>query len=63
MKIIKNKIKCLNCGAILESKSRHDFKRCECENETFIDGGLDYQRSGGKDLSLIQDLSEYADED
>jgi hypothetical protein len=25
----------------------------------FVDGGLDYLRRGGKDLSQIEDLSEY----
>ena len=47
------KIKCLDCNIILESKSRHDFKRCTCPNSTFIDGGSDYMRLGGKDLTRV----------
>ena len=49
-------IKCLKCGAILESKHRHDFVQCPCENESFVDGGNDYTRIGGKDLKLIKVL-------
>lgn len=62
MRIIKkNKIECLSCNKILESKHRHDFVNCgkDCTNETFVDGGKDYQRCGGKDLTLIKDMSEY----
>jgi len=53
-KLIYNAIKCLNCGEILVSYHRHDYKTCSCENETMIDGGLDYSRYGGKDLTLIE---------
>lgn len=57
--IIKNKIQCLNCNEILESKSRHDFVSCNCDFQTFVDGGNSYQRIGSKDLNKIKDLSEY----
>ena len=40
-----NKGKCGKCGAILESKHRHDFVECGC-GHFFIDGGTDYQRFG-----------------
>ena len=50
------RVKCLVCGKILESKTRHDFVSCWCENETFVDGGNDYTRIGGKDLNKIQIL-------
>lgn len=50
--LIYNSVKCLNCGEILVSYHRHDYKTCNCENETMCDGGLDYGRYGGKDLSL-----------
>ena len=49
-----SKIKCLNCQTILESKGRHDFIRCQCPNRTFMDGGNDYMRLGGKDLTMIE---------
>ena len=49
-----SKAKCLQCDTILESKHRHDWVTCGCENETFIDGGDVYHRAGGHDLSMIQ---------
>lgn len=48
-----SKIKCLDCNTILESLTVHDFVKCNCENSTFIDGGFDYMRLGGLDLSKI----------
>lgn len=41
-------VKCLLCGEVLESKHRHDFQQCKCEN-LFIDGGDDYLRMGIRD--------------
>ena len=57
--LTKNSVKCLICNTILESKYRHNYVQCSCPNQTFTDGGLDYQRGGGKDLNLIEDLCEY----
>lgn len=51
-----NKVQCLKCNTILESKTVHDFQQCKCENYTFTDGGNEYQRIGGKDLKLIKIL-------
>jgi hypothetical protein len=48
-----NAVKCLNCGKVMESKSVHDFRMCNCPNETFVDGGTDYQRYGGHRMELI----------
>ena len=31
-KIIRNAIRCKNCGDIIESKTVHDFKFCSCGN-------------------------------
>jgi len=53
-----SKIKCKQCGTILESKRIHDFVSCNCDNETFIDGGDVYMRAGGKNLDLIEVLSD-----
>ncbi len=53
-----NRIQCLNCGEILESKFRHDFQRCSCENRTFTDGGNDYYRYGGMDMRQIAFLDD-----
>lgn len=49
-------VKCLQCDAVLESKHRHDFVSCKCENGTFVDGGNSYLRCGGKDMSKVQVL-------
>lgn len=48
-----NSVKCLQCGKVLTSKYRHDFQMCDCENQTFCDGGYDYQRIGGLDFKMI----------
>ncbi len=53
-KLLYNSVICLACGETLISRYRHDYKTCSCENETMVDGGLDYQRLGGKDLNLVQ---------
>lgn len=58
-KIIKNKARCLNCGAEIESKFRHDFQMCPC-GSIYVDGGTDYCRRGG-DPKLFEDLSESED--
>ena len=40
-KIKVNKIRCKNCGDIIESKTVHDFKTCKCGNVS-VDGGKEY---------------------
>ena len=55
---MKNRIACLECGEVLWSKFCHDLKSCECSNESFVDGGNDYQRVGGMDMRKILFLSE-----
>ena len=57
--LIRNAVKCLSCNTELESKYRHDFQCCGCENQTSVDGGNDYSRVGGKDFDLIENLCEY----
>ena len=57
--LIRNAVRCLSCNTELESKHRHDFQCCGCENQSFVDGGYDYSRVGGKDFNLIEDLCEY----
>ena len=57
--LTKNAIKCLVCNTILESKHQHHFVTCGCKNQTFNDGGLAYNRAGGKDLDKIENLCKY----
>lgn len=49
-------LQCLECKKILVSFHRHNYKSCGCPNNTMIDGGHDYLRYGGKDLTKIQIL-------
>ena len=51
--ILHSQVTCLECGEVLVSESRHDYKTCSCPNQTMIDGGNEYVRFGGKDLSKI----------
>ncbi len=53
----RNVVYCTNCYTELESFYTHDFQQCKCENETFCDGGTEYQRIGGKDLTKIKVLN------
>ena len=57
--LTKNSIKCLECNTVLESKYRHDFSSCSCDNEAHVDGGLVYQKLGARDLSKVENLSEH----
>lgn len=57
------RVQCLECGKIIESKWRHNFVSCECSNETFVDGGKDYMRCGGKDLNKIKVLAPIQDDE
>jgi len=59
-KIIHNRVKCVKCGDIIESKTRHDFVECSCRS-IFVDGGKDYLRRGGH-LENIIDLSEVTED-
>jgi hypothetical protein len=55
-KIVKNQAKCLKCGEVVESKSRHDFRECKCGN-VFVVGGRSYIHHGFRDESLYADWS------
>ena len=52
-KILTNKIKCINCGNILESKTPNDFKRCSCR-KVAIDGGHEYLKRIGNEEEYIE---------
>lgn len=53
-KLKVNSIKCLECGEVLASRHRHDYKTCGCPNNAMVDGGYDYRRYGAKDMDLIK---------
>ena len=58
MRILHNRIRCLHCNKILESKSVHDFVMCEC-GKCFTDGGHEYLRRGGERGVDWEELVEY----
>lgn len=62
-KLKVNSIQCLGCNKILISTNRHDYQTCGCSNQTFIDGGLFYNRCGGMNTDLIKDLCEFEEEE
>jgi hypothetical protein len=55
-KVISNKIRCRDCGDVIESRYCHDFKFCKC-GAVAVDGGREYLRRVGK-LEAIEELSE-----
>lgn len=44
---------CLECNTVLYSLNRHHYHGCGCKNNTTVDGGKDYLRMGGKDMTRI----------
>jgi tRNA(Ile2) C34 agmatinyltransferase TiaS len=61
-KIIKNAMKCNNCGDIIESTSVHDFKTCSCGNIS-VDGGHVYLKRSFMHGATWEDMSEYEDDE
>jgi hypothetical protein len=62
--LILNRVQCKACDEILTSYYGHDYKTCSCPNETMVDGGNNYQRYGGVNLTLVDtSLSVYLSED
>jgi len=57
--IKQNRIKCLECGDVIESKHRHDFQTCSCWNNNgkgcAVDGGHDYFRRCGTNYEEVLD--------
>lgn len=49
-----SKAMCGLCGDVIESKHRHDFVRCGCQ-ESFLDGGDDYIRGGGYLIAIEEE--------
>lgn len=57
-KIIENKAQCLICKDVIESKYRHDFVTCSCENLS-IDGGQDYLKRSCLFPDTFKELSTF----
>lgn len=60
--LVYNAVECLSCGAVVESVHGHDYQTCKCGNETICDGGLNYLRYGGIDMSKVKVIAHYFDE-
>lgn len=58
MRLVRNRAQCLICMDIVESTYRHDYQPCSC-GAMFIDGGLDYIRTGARSFDDVKDLCEY----
>ncbi len=52
--ILRNSARCVKCGDKLESRHRHDFRRCRC-GALGVDGGHAYIRriGAGQDTSIV----------
>jgi len=62
--MVLNRVLCKECGEVLISYHRHDYKTCKCPNQTMVDGGNDYQRYGGHDMSKVdRSISIYLSDD
>ncbi len=61
--LVYNAVKCLECGETIVSHSRHDYKTCECPNSAMVDGGTEYGRYGAMDMSKIEKIDVYDDDD
>lgn len=61
--LVYNAVECLECGETIVSRTRHDYQLCGCPNETMVDGGLDYMRYGGKNMTKVKPVEIYADDD
>lgn len=59
IEIVLNQVQCLNCGDIIQSHHRHDFKTCNCGSLT-VDGGSDYIRRLGNHSDYLE-MTVYSD--
>lgn len=59
MTILRSQIRCMECGDLIISVHRHDFRSCSC-GQVSIDGGRDYIRvvGGDGDFELVTVASE-----
>jgi hypothetical protein len=61
---VAQKVKCLTCGAVIQSQHRHNFVMCDCGrgSNTFIyvDGGADYFRMGACENARYEMINDEA---
>lgn len=56
-RLTRNAARCRDCGTVLESTHRHDYRKCPCGNA--VDGGLAYVRRSFMREDALEDLCEY----
>lgn len=61
--LVYNAVKCHECEKTIVSRYRHDYITCGCPNGAMVDGGLEYARYGAMDMSKIDVMHIYADDD
>lgn len=44
---------CPECRVEMFSRARHDSQICGCPFEMLVDGGFDYERFGGRELTAL----------
>lgn len=53
-----NAARCLDCGVVIYSRFRHDYKTCECGN-VMVDGGASYRRRGWLDEARLEEITSW----
>lgn len=61
-RLIRNAVRCLQCGEVVDSKNTHDYVVCRCGNIA-VDGGPSYERIVGRALidASYEPMHEYVD--
>jgi hypothetical protein len=54
---LQSAIHCLLCDTVLYSITGHHYHKCGCANETMVDGGRNYLRYGGRDMTLVKPIT------
>jgi hypothetical protein len=61
--IVYNSATCLKCLDTLISRFNGDKKKCSCDNEVSVDGGLSFMRYSAKNSSLLKHFVVFTDDD
>lgn len=56
MRFFRNRVRCLRCGEVIESKHLTDYKTCQC-GAVYVGGGIEKVRQGGE-WEFFEQLSE-----
>ncbi len=56
--MMRNRVKCLECGKVLESLHMKDYQECNCSNHAYTSGGTHYRRCGAMRPSSLAIVEE-----